>query len=518
MAGYRPKSLDELNNLYGKAISAENEIKKSSSLLKEEVLSDIIGGEKKAEDENEKPSFAPERRESGFSGDIDDFIRRFSGEQGASSLSETISKKPSPQPPQPPRPAFEGRTFAPAKQPDEKAESKKQENLSGLMNDYVRIMNGEDDEEDEDDAFSTRMPLFKSRRNDKKGKKKNSKDIIQDSAEPSGEEAPPVSEPKEAFSAPVAPSFEAPEYKAFEKPEAPAPSKPAPQKAEENPPQAKKPFKVNYPEDFDSPAPLKTPEKEETSAPAVEENANEAEDESFEKPFEPLEGENDEFVFGSAQAPHLSKGAVFAKVLLSVLLVFTLLATVLTGVGVFSVNSERALPGGYLTFCATNPYESAEIQSNDFIICKKQNYVNDGERVIYINRELRSFSFGVKNGEKTDKEGTVYYKIDPETVEKSNVLGVIVKVIPNLGKFVCIVIENYLFVLLGLVALAIILTLILCLAFRKRRYDDYYYDEDEFEDGEEHELPEPQPENDEQTHEAEDDEAFEEDSLYSGIE
>ena len=97
MAGYRPKSLDELNNLYGKAISAENEIKKSSSLLKEEVLSDIIGGEKNTQ---ERPPRAPERRESGFSSDIDAFIRQFSGEHGASSVSETLAKKPAPQPPQ----------------------------------------------------------------------------------------------------------------------------------------------------------------------------------------------------------------------------------------------------------------------------------------------------------------------------------------------------------------------------------------------------------------------------------
>ena len=101
MAGYRPKSLDELNNLYGKAISAENEIKKSSSLLKEEVLSDIIGGEKNTQERSPR---APERRESGFSSDIDAFIRQFSGEQGASSVSETLAKKPAPQPPQPPRP------------------------------------------------------------------------------------------------------------------------------------------------------------------------------------------------------------------------------------------------------------------------------------------------------------------------------------------------------------------------------------------------------------------------------
>ena len=165
MAGYRPKSLDELNNLYGKAISAENEIKKSSSLLKEEVLSDIIGGEKNTQERSPR---APERRESGFSSDIDAFIRQFSGEQGASSVSETLAKKPAPQPPQPPRPVFDGQ-----RRSERKNESEKQENLSGLMNEYARIMSGEEDDEDEESPFSSRKPLFKNRRSDKKGKKKN---------------------------------------------------------------------------------------------------------------------------------------------------------------------------------------------------------------------------------------------------------------------------------------------------------------------------------------------------------
>ncbi len=209
---------------------------------------------------------------------------------------------------------------------------------------------------------------------------------------------------------------------------------------------------------------------------------------------------------------------IFAKVVLSVLLAVTLLATVLTGIGVFSVNSERALPGGILTFCATNAYEDADIQSNDFIICKKQDYINDGEKVIYINRELRSFSFGVKNGEKTDISGNVYYKVSSEQIERNNVLGVIVKTVPSLGKFVRIVVENYLFILLGLVTLAIVLTLILCLAFRKRRYD--FYDEDfEEEESEQQEAPfEPEQENAGHAEAGSGEEDFDSDSLYSGIE
>ncbi len=242
--------------------------------------------------------------------------------------------------------------------------------------------------------------------------------------------------------------------------------------------------------------------------------------ENFEEPFERIPDGSEDFAFGAAPEPRLSRAAVAGKVILSVLLVLTLFATVLTGVGVFSVNSERALPGGILTFCATNPYESAEIKSNDFIICKKRDYVNDGERVIYINRELRSFSFGVKDGEKTDSEGNVYYEVSSETVEKNNVLGVVVKTVPKLGKFVRIVIENYLFVLLGLVALAIALTLVICLAFRKRHYDDYYYDDDFDEDengsGEQPVLHETESAAADRAES--DDEDFEENSLYSGIE
>ena len=498
MAGYRPKSLDELNNLYGKAISAENEIKKSSSLLKEEVLSDIIGGEKNTQERSPR---APERRESGFSSDIDAFIRQFSGEQGASSVSETLAKKPAPQPPQPPRPVFDGQ-----RRSERKNESEKQENLSGLMNDYARIMSGEEDDDDEESPFSSRKPLFKNRRSDKKGKKKNSKDIIQDTSEPAREAEPAPEKPQDAFTGESASN----EFSnaAFEKHEDPAAA---------DADGGIEPYEGRRfePAGNDGPG-----EQSKAFAPSVEEDAEKADEESFDEAFEPIPDGSDDFVFGSVEAPRPSGGVIFAKVVLSVLLAVTLLATVLTGIGVFSVNSERALPGGILTFCATNAYEDAGIQSNDFIICKKQDYINDGEKVIYINRELRSFSFGVKNGEKTDISGNVYYKVSSEQIEKNDVLGVIVKTVPSLGKLVRIVVENYLFILLGLVTLAIVLTLILCLAFRKRRYRDDFYDEDfEEEESEQQEAPfEPEQENavNDQTESGEED--FDSDSLYSGIE
>lgn len=499
MAGYRPKSLDELNNLYGKAISAENEIKKSSSLLKEEVLSDIIGGEKNTQ---ERPPRAPERRESGFSSDIDAFIRQFSGEHGASSVSETLAKKPAPQPPQPPRPVFDGRQRS-----ERKNESEKQENLSGLMNDYVRIMSGEEDDEDEESAFSSRKPLFKNRRSDKKGKKKNSKDIIQDTAEPVKEEQPAAEKPQDAFTGGSASNEFA--NAAFEKNESPAAA------------DADGGFEPSYEDRLFEPAENDASnEQSEAFALPVEEDAEKADEEGFDEAFEPIADGSDDFVFGSVEAPRSSGGVIFAKVFLSVLLAVTLLATVLTGIGVFSVNSERALPGGILTFCATNAYEDADIQSNDFIICKKQDYINDGEKVIFINRELRSFSFGVKNGEKTDISGNVYYKVSSEQIEKNDVLGVIVKTVPSLGKVVRIVVENYLFILLGLVTLAIVLTLILCLAFRKRRYDYDFYDEDfEEEESEQQEVisePKRKKRKHAKAESSEDD--FDSDSLYSGIE
>ena len=88
MAGYRPKSLDELNNLYGKAISAENEIKKGSSLLKTEVLDEELNFTREKTSETVHRPVHPKE----ISGDVDDFIRQFSNEGFSPSRSASSFK------------------------------------------------------------------------------------------------------------------------------------------------------------------------------------------------------------------------------------------------------------------------------------------------------------------------------------------------------------------------------------------------------------------------------------------
>lgn len=533
MAGYRPKSLDELNNLYDKAISAENEIKKGSSLLKSEVLD----GTFEAPEGKNAPSSVRPSHPKEISNDVDNFIKQFSEKNefvARPASGEPQRKRPAPLSELKPKEEQSSQNAAPVHEAPAKIkrpDPQKEENLSGLMNDYAKIMSGDydDDEEDEDETFSSRKNLFKSRRNEKKGKKKTAKDIISEN------ELPPSNAFSKAPEAAAEPELGIPPRVRYgQKASAPAENEPSEQKAEpafekrggnfalnekakadiekELPAQEAK--EENEPQKTEAPlfeenGPASSPAVEE-SLPYEPEHEDEPYDGSLDVPFERNESDDD-FEFGDIEPARRSKGAVFAKVLLSVILVLTLLSTALTGICVFTVNSERSL-AGYMFFSATNSYEDAEVKGNDFVICKKSSSIDDGQKVIFINRDLRSFSFGVKNGEKTDKNGNEYYTVSSASIEKNDVLGVIVKTVPSLGKTVRTIVDNFLFILLGLVALAIIVTLILCLAFRgekKVRYDfdDDYYDDFENEEGETAEQSED-----------DSDEEFDQGSLFSGIE
>ncbi len=545
MAGYRPKSLDELNNLYDKAISAENEIKKGSSLLKSEVLE---GSFETPESQN-APSPVRSTHPKEISNDVDSFIKQFAEKND-------FLPRPSSQEPQRKRPAplselqpkapvnFEPAPTQKVQARVQKPDPQKEENLSGLMNDYAKIMSGDyDDDEEEDETFSSRKNLFKNRRNERKGKKKTAKDIIAENevlnagavqkepvADPELGIPPRIRQDRKAF----VPAEKEPEEQAAPAEEEPeeqaAPAEEQPKAAFSLNEKAKDAIEKNVPipeikteaEKEARPAVNSFPEAEVNSDSAPTEKTdsfdnrdNEPYDDSLDVPFERNE-EDGNFDFGEIEPEKRSGKAVFAKVLLSIILVLTLVATALTGACVFTVNSERSL-AGYMFFSATNSYEDAEVRSNDFVICKKSSSIADGQKVIFINRELRSFSFGVKTCEKTAGNGTEYYTVSSAAIEKNDVLGIIVKTVPSFGKTVRAIVDNFLFILLGLVALAIIVTLVLCLAFRKRTvrydFDDDYYDDDF--DGEEEDF-EPQHQ-EEQSKEKTADE-YDDDSLFSGIE
>lgn len=156
MASYRPKSLDELNNLYGKAVSAEKAIKKGTSLLGEDALS--ITSEEKAEAPAALRTPAEPKVES-VSPDIDAFICQFASEEGRPVPLSKLT---------PPTAALQNS--------NQSAAQPKEEGITGLMDDYANVMTGAYDDDDDDEP---KKNLFKQRR----GKKKASKEITAENYE-----------------------------------------------------------------------------------------------------------------------------------------------------------------------------------------------------------------------------------------------------------------------------------------------------------------------------------------------
>ena len=465
MASYRPKSLDELNNLYDKAISAEKAIKKGTSLLGEENLPAEHSEPKIVLPEPKLPTPKGE-----ISSDVNAFISQFSGEE---------AKK-------------DGGKGEP--QPSPTQNTKKEENLSGLMNDYVRIMSGEADDEDDEDDYSEKKSLFKSRRAEKKGRKKSSRSIVREEAlsEPEQQDFQPAGETEPVF----------PEPEVFTE-------------------TGGESLFAAEPEVKNSPAPV-------YSAPATP-IASVDSGEEYEKPEEPDvpferdEAEEEGFSFGEiSQKRRPSAGKIVLRVLLIFLLVLNLLSVVFTGLCGFTVNNGKAL-GGKLFFTSSYDFENVGVKTGDLVVCEESASVEDEDKIVFVNREEGSFSFGVKNGGKVDTNGNIYYKVGSELVGRENVLGKVSKTVPKVGKLVKLVADKFLFVLLGLVALAVVLTLVLVFAFRdkekrlSKRYETYYDDEEE-DSQEQDETEHEESESHEEDSASQSDDYFDSDSLFDGIE
>ena len=79
MAGYRPKSLEELNSLYDKSLNVKNEIdKKASDLeIRQEIYTPVAPVVPEVQDVQQETSEAPAQEITGL---VDDFIKNFSAE------------------------------------------------------------------------------------------------------------------------------------------------------------------------------------------------------------------------------------------------------------------------------------------------------------------------------------------------------------------------------------------------------------------------------------------------------
>ncbi len=427
MASYRPKSLDELNNLYGKAVSAEKAIKEGSSLLGEEVLP------LPAEETKEAPAAAAsavQTKVESVSSDIDAFIRQFSSEDG--------------------RPVPLSRlTPQPVEAEVQKPQPQKEEGITGLMDDYANVMTGAYDDDEEEEA--PKKNIFKQRR----GKRKASKEITADTFEPQEDEHSEAANftPTEQAALRTGASL-------FEKDDSFVKSQEAYSPQDEIP--------------------------------------DGADDEANDVPYEREEGEQDDFEFGEISAPtKLSGTKRAAKVILAILLVLILLATAATGACVLTVNSGKEV-GSYRIYTVDSADIKSGITADDLVFCKKAELYQKDENVVYYdmsgNRAVGKILIANGNGT---------YNINISDVQQDRIEGVAEKSIASLGKIAKLVSESFMVILVSLVAFAIIITLLLCFAFKPKAEKKAKKQTESFENGEGSVEGEPEHDDDE---------------LFSGIE
>lgn len=181
MAGYRPKSLDELNSIFDKTMAAEKAIRKSSSLLEqgEDSFSSFTGPTEENVQEPEVTEAEAEIKPSEeISDSVSDFIAKFSAQTEA----EPVKAKPqmtvlSPEPAAKQEEKAEDEPSAEEKATEALAETEKP-SRDELFNDYARIMMSDDE-----DDFPAEKKL--SRKEKKMLKKKEKAESA--AAEPSAE-------------------------------------------------------------------------------------------------------------------------------------------------------------------------------------------------------------------------------------------------------------------------------------------------------------------------------------------
>lgn len=191
MAGYRPKSLDELNEMYDKTITAEKAIIKATKQL-HDVTETIVPSDLPAKQPEAVKEDTPSVEE--FSSEVDSLINRFKEEIQSKEIKE-VKKAEIPEIKEAPAatperisfekeeqvqtsPIAESKPVPPAVQSKPKVHysleasdelqqkaNAKSEERTDLFNDYMKIMN------DDDDDFFSKRESFKKKDKKKKHKK-----------------------------------------------------------------------------------------------------------------------------------------------------------------------------------------------------------------------------------------------------------------------------------------------------------------------------------------------------------
>jgi len=525
LAGYRPKSLDELNSLYDKSINVKNEIYKKASDL--EVKSEqFVPATAQTDSQPEPEKSREEAATEEISGLVDDFIKSFGAPvpikkvRPATITATAVKPVSAPKAPEAKanvqESAVPSQAYAPV---SEKPRLIRSNERNELFEDYKKVMDDEGEDENS-----------RSRRGRRKGKKLFEK---KHASAPEEAETKPEAPEAGADEAPAEISYEGimPEEKEAE-PEIPETldnidaviekvlGRPLPKTDEsEQPeeeiiiqPEEEEPFETEeaQPEaeaDTVSEVPETVGEAEEiheeAEEPEVAEVA-ETDDEDFdEAPFEYLaevyraddadenEAHHDEYSAEyviseqKEEAPRESEEAEeqneearfkapskkrFAgkNLLLVLLFLVLLLATAVSAIKAFSgINSDTLMLDNYYLYTADNTFAQAGISKGDLVVVSHED-IKEGDVFAY---KKGDGEYGFAKLESILNEESVVADTDGQKsiVFRNTLRGVFFKSYPVIGTAAALIISQYPYVEGALLLLAAILLLIIVLAFRSKK-------------------------------------------------
>ncbi len=167
-----------------------------------------------------------------------------------------------------------------------------------------------------------------------------------------------------------------------------------------------------------------------------------------------------------------SKVKVFFKVLVTLLILLSLLATAAVGLTkLLNINTGKSAVGDYYFFAVSNDYANVDIHGGDLILAKRKLPLDVGDRAVYVDPDTRSFSFGKNEASSADPDlyNALLYNLSGIVVREENVLGVVQTTVPQGGTVVRAVLANYNTYLLVCLGVFVFLLLIRVIFLRKKR-------------------------------------------------
>ena len=405
MSSYRPKSLDELNSRYDQAMSADIAIKKGVSGIREsekKAASEPELSENAAEDFSK--STASVKGVEDISSAVDDFIRHLNSEYSPEPFQPSRPHSALPVMPKPVN------NTPPVKQPPLRQESTV-DDRSGLLDDYMKVMTDQYDEDDEDSSSSVGGYLKKKARKKRKDKTADTQ------------------------------------------PAAVVPEKSEPMPLPE----------VNYDDSIYTQAPqaVQTQSDDIYSGSQHESEANESLDSTFSR----LDAQSERASKSKKGKGRVALRAVFSLILAGVLV---LTAAVASLVLVLKVNTGNLSLDKYYFVTTSADFEEANLKSGDLVICEAGEAVEDKSFVLCVDRNAGSFFFGKKTGGVIDEQGNIMYLVDGQNIYKDNVLGTVKRSFGHIGAVIDFIFRFYIPVLTVLLLLAIALIIVVAVALRNK--------------------------------------------------